>query len=168
MPIEYYSRIVFNAKRPSTPNAIHYQIFAVSERSIYFKILQEKNVLNLLVSQEPIKRRLLFAFSTQLLQAALESAHNLYSIERISTNQQTVLLKHPTCSEHLFKRWRHHFGVVLIGIRINLLNIASSLRLYHQYYLHISIIGILGVRERARDKGCQCRVQVLCPRRGTR
>src|SRR5258706_16273046 len=46
-PTHRYSRIVFNAKHPSTPNAIQYQIFAVSERSIYFKILQEKNVLNL-------------------------------------------------------------------------------------------------------------------------
>ena len=125
------------------PKPMHYPLFAVPETGIYFKKLQERSILYLLVSQEPIKGGLLFTLFTHLMQVALESAHSLYNIEPVSTNKQAILLKHLTCCYHLLERWRHHFGVVLIGIRFDLLDIASCLCLYHCNNLHISTIDFI-------------------------
>lgn len=56
------------------------------------RLSQEKSVLYLLGNKEHIESSLLFIFSTHLPQAASESAHSLYDIERIGTNKQTILL----------------------------------------------------------------------------
>src|SRR5260221_30535 len=62
-------------------------------------------------------------------------------IKHICTNQQTILLKHPTCFYHLLERWRHHLRIVIIRIGVDLFTSCQAhLCLYHHYDLKISTI----------------------------